>query len=58
MTYKKSKTKPTITYPELMELLVDIAIFTQKWTTPNIAQSVGISKQALQRQINKRKGTK
>lgn len=53
----KPKAKQYITYnhPKLVELLADLAMFTQKWQTPYIAEALGISKQALQYHINKKK---
>lgn len=58
MSNVKSKIRPTKQYPELVELATDIAIFTQKWTTPRIARTLDVSKQSLQKQIDKKKGKK
>lgn len=50
---KKAKQIKISQYPKLLDLLVDIAIFTNKWTGPAIADSVGITKQALRQHVIK-----
>lgn len=53
----KNKTRfPLEDYPKVTELLTELAAFTQKWQTPKIANTVDVSKQALQYHINKKKG--
>lgn len=53
----KNKTPyPLEDHPKLIDLLTELAAFTQKWKTPKIANSVDVSKQGLQYHINKKKG--
>lgn len=53
---KEKQHKPAVEYPEVVEMLADFAALSQKYTVPEIARRIGISKQALQKHINKRKG--
>lgn len=53
---KTTQNKPTNEFPELVEMAVDFAILAQKYTVPEIASRLGVSKQAIQYHINRRKG--
>jgi hypothetical protein len=48
--------QPLTNHPQLTELLVDLAIFTRKWQTPQIAKTVGVKRQSLEYHIDKKEG--
>lgn len=50
----KQKKFPLKDHPKLVELLTDVAQFTRKYQTPQIADTVGISRQALEFHIDKK----
>lgn len=54
-TRKTEKCLPTKNHPELMDLLIDLALLTQKYHVKKIASTVGITKQSLQQKVNQRK---
>lgn len=56
MSKQKTNKKciPSREHPELMELLTDLGAFVKKWNVPKIASSVGISKQSLYEDIERK----
>lgn len=54
MSTKKSNSKISKDHPELIDVIVDFAIFTRKYQAPDLAKIIGISKQGLEYHINKK----
>lgn len=54
MNTKKSNCRVSVNHPELLNVLVDLALFTRKNQTPALAKALGITRQGLEKHIDKK----